>query len=144
MLSSIFAQSPRIDLSDGQRKPSLLQILANPDSFHGKEVQIIGFLNLTFEGDALYLHREDLAYGIVRNSIWVVANENMYKNRKWLNKKYVIIRGTFDANDHGHMGLFQGSLMNITRCDIWADPKSPRWGEPPPPPPNPRKTGNSK
>ena len=135
MILPAYTQSPSIDLSDGQRIPSLLRILANPDSFHGKEVQIIGFLNLTFEGDALYLHREDLAYGILGNSIWVNATKEMYKNKKGLNRMYVTIRGTFDANNHGHMGLHAGALTNITRCTLRADPRHPRWGEPPPPPP---------
>ncbi len=134
----ILAQSPRVELLDGGRIPSLLRILASPDSFHGKEIQVIGFLDLAFEGTALYLHREDLAYGVLGNSIWVNVSSEMHKRAKVLNRKYVIIRGTFDANNHGHMGLFSGALTNITRCDVWADPKHPRWGEPPPPPPNPR------
>lgn len=116
---------------------SLLKILANPQQFHNKEVQIVGFLNLTFEGDALYLHREDLAYGILGNSIWVNATEKMAKNAKQLSKKYVIIRGVFDANNNGHMSLHSGTLTNISRCDVWADPEHPRWGDPPPPPPPP-------
>ena len=122
----------------------MLRILANPESFHGKEIQLIGFLNLTFEGDALYLHREDLAYDILGNSIWVNATKEMYTNIEHLNKQYVIIRGTFDANDHGHMGLHAGALTNITRCAIWADLKHPRWGGPPLPPPPSKHESKSK
>jgi hypothetical protein len=144
VLPSVLAQSPRIDLSNGKRISSLLRVLANPESFHGKEIQIIGFLHLTFEGDALYLHREDLAYNLLGNSIWVVATKEMYANIKQLDKQYVIIRGTFDANDHGHMGLHAGALTNITRCSVWADLKQPRWGDPPPPPSPIEKDAGSK
>ena len=129
------AQSPRIDIMQQGLRPSLLRVLANPRQYHHQEIQIIGFLDLAFEGDALYLHQEDLAHNIFANAIWVNATKEMYANKKVLNRKYVLIRGTFDADDLGHMGLFSGAITNITRCAVLSDPKSPLWGGPPPPPP---------
>ena len=49
----------------GQDKPvacsdmsyvSLIQLISNPDKFHGKLVRFIGFVNLEFEGDAIYIY----------------------------------------------------------------------------------------
>jgi hypothetical protein len=41
----------------------MIQLIANPQAWDGKHVRVIGFLRLEFEGDALYLHREDLRTG---------------------------------------------------------------------------------
>ena len=38
---------------------SLIQLIANPNEYHGKFVRLIGFCRLEFEGDALFLHREE-------------------------------------------------------------------------------------
>jgi hypothetical protein len=100
---------------------TLLQVLSNPQKYHGQELQLIGFLHIEFEGDGLYLHKEDFDHGIVGNMIWVHVTEEMNKKKDKLNDRYVIIRGVFDANDHGHMGLFSGALKKITRCDAWPD-----------------------
>jgi hypothetical protein len=98
---------------------TLLQVLSNPAKFNGHEIQIIGFLHLEFEGDGLYLHKEDFDQRIIGNMIWVDKTADMEKRLSQINDKYVLIRGTFDADDHGHMGLFSGTLKNVTRCVQW-------------------------
>jgi hypothetical protein len=100
---------------------TLLQVLSSPEKYHGQEMLLIGFLHIAFEGDGLYLHKEDFDHAIVGNMIWVDITEEMKKNQDNLNDRYVIIRGVFDANDHGHMGLYSGALKKITRCDVWPD-----------------------
>jgi hypothetical protein len=100
---------------------TLLQVLSSPENYHGQEMQLIGFLHIAFEGDGLYLHKEDFDHAIVGNMIWVDITEEMEKNKDKLNDRHVIIRGVFDANDHGHMGLYSGALKKITRCDVWPD-----------------------
>ena len=34
-----------------------------------------------------------------------------------------LLEGTFDASDHGHMGLFGGAIRKITRMSAWHDGK---------------------
>jgi hypothetical protein len=53
----------------------------------------------------------------------------MQETIKEINDKYVIIRGVFDAKDHGHTGLFSGTLTKIIRCEVWSDPKKPKRSE---------------
>ena len=115
-----------------QNDPSevtLLRLLANPDQFEGKDVQVIGFLHLEFEGNGLYLHKEDYDHSILGNMIWIDATADMQKAIAEINDRYVIIRGTFDSKDSGHMGLFTGTLKKITRCDVWSSPEKPRTGK---------------
>ena len=99
---------------------SIVQLLATPERFDGKLVRVIGFLCLAFEGDAVYLHREDFDHGLTQNALWVQVPE---KPDASLSLNYVLIEGTFDAGDHGHMGLFGGAIRKITRMSVWRDGK---------------------
>jgi hypothetical protein len=116
-------------VAHAQTDPSqvtLLRVLADPDKYHGQEVQLIGYLHLEFEGNGLYLHKEDYDNSIIGNVIWIDPTPEMLKVIDRINDKYVVVRGVFDAKDHGHMGLFSGVLSRISRCDIWSDPGQPR------------------
>jgi hypothetical protein len=103
---------------------SLVELIANPDKYDGKQVLITGFLRLEFEGDALYLHREDSEHVLTKNAIWVIATADMNKNRDRLDGTYVILEGTFNAKRHGHMGLYSGEIGNIKRAEPWIDRSS--------------------
>ena len=98
---------------------TLLQVLARPEKYDGKEIQIIGYLRLEFEGNCLYLHKEDYDHAIIGNDIWVDVTEKIERQKRALNDRYVIIQGIFDAKRLGHMGLSSGTLKDITRCDAW-------------------------
>jgi hypothetical protein len=105
---------------------SILELLANPFRYDGKQVQVIGFLRLEFEGDAIYLHHEDFEYAISKNAIWLDRPKDFSeKQTSEVDKKYVICEGTFNAREHGHMGMFSGSLTHITRLERWG-PAPPR------------------
>ena len=119
------AQSVKNDQVDYQ-DVSLIKLIANPERYDGKAVRVIGFLNLEFEGDALYIHKEDFLAAISQNAIWVHINQSKLKNAAKCNKKYVIIEAVFDANNTGHMGMFGGALKNITRLDLWYQPNEKR------------------
>jgi len=98
---------------------SLIQLIANPEKYDGKFVRVIGYLRLEFEGNALYLHREDDEAALIKNAIWVDATPDMEKNREKFDRKYVLLEGRFDAKHHGHMDLFSGELRAISRADVW-------------------------
>lgn len=100
---------------------SMLRLIVTPEKYHNKTVQIIGYLNLEFEGNAIYFHKEDYETGSSRNGMWVSFNDELAKKKdlEKFSKKYVIIVGKFDMNSKGHMGMFGGSLKNITRLDEW-------------------------
>jgi hypothetical protein len=103
---------------------SLIRLIASPEKYDGKSIQVIGYLHLKFEGDALYLHKEDYENGLHENAFWVsfskkIAERDLTK----YNDKYAIIIGTFRLNDKGHMGLFAGTIDNIVRLDTWRERK---------------------
>lgn len=102
---------------------SLIRLIATPEKYDGKVIQVEGFLNLEFEGDAIYLHREDYENSLCENGFWVDFSDKIKSTKKLnnYNKKYVIIIGTFDMKSHGHGGLFGGTIKNISRLDIWGN-----------------------
>ena len=103
-------------------RATLLQVLAHPEKFDGKRLQLIGYLHLQFEGNALYLHKEDYDHQIIGNMVWIEVQGDLHKREKELNDEYVMVIGTFDAKDLGHMSLCSGSLNKITSCSLWPDP----------------------
>jgi len=91
--------------------------VTNPNAYDGKVVRLIGFIHFEFEGNAIYLHKEDYDHAITRNGLWVELAAGT--STKPCENRYAIIEGTFRANDHGHMGMWSGAIRNITRCDPW-------------------------
>ena len=96
---------------------SMIQLIATPERYQKKRVQVIGFLRLEFEGDALYLHREDYRNRITSNGLWVDVPDSARRNSKKLSDRYVIVEGIFDSSERGHMGLFSGTLSGINRLE---------------------------
>jgi len=111
ILSLIAVNSVYADVGESV---SIVQLIANSEKYHGKKVIITGYLNLEFEGNGIYLHKDDYLNSVYKNGLW--CNINIVKYEKF-NKKYVVIEGVFNANNKGHMGLWSGSIEKITR--VW-------------------------
>jgi hypothetical protein len=100
---------------------SLIKLLATPEKFHAQNIQVVGYLSLDFEGNAIYLHKEDYDHNMDANGFCIQFSDQIKKNKKLASYdgKYVIIIGTFDMYARGHMGGFSGCLKNICRVDFW-------------------------
>jgi hypothetical protein len=99
---------------------SIVQLIANPSKYHGKLVRVIGFCRLEFEGNALFLHREDFEQGLTKNGVWLDIGWPVPENYRSLSDGYVLVEAVFDAEEHGHMGLFSGELKKVTRMNRWS------------------------
>ncbi len=104
--------------------PSLVQLIATPERYDGKIVQVTGYCNLEFEGNAVYLHADDYRYGHTKNGVWLDVSQDIMRNSK-LRKAHCLVRGVFRAKDYGHMGLFAGALSEIDRYESWP-PRMPK------------------
>ena len=93
---------------------SMIHLLGNPEKFDNKKVRITGYMNLEFEGNALYVRKDDFENMMSENSIWLDLTNT---KRPEFNSAYAIIEGTFLAGNRGHMGMFSGALTQITRID---------------------------
>ncbi len=104
---------------------SIVDLIANPQKYDHRRVRIIGFLRLEFEGNGIYLHREDFIHGISENAIWVNTPKAMTKEQMdQVNNKYVICEGVFHAKLHGHEDMFAGELSDINRLESWGFERS--------------------
>ena len=96
---------------------SIVDLLAHPAAFHGRQVRLSGFVRLEFEGTAVYLGRDDYEYGLSRNGLWLdVPHEQFMRAGAWRGG-YATVVGTFDATLTGHFGMWSGGLREITRLD---------------------------
>jgi len=93
-------------------------LIANPQQFSGQKVRVIGYLHLEFEGNGLYLNKDDFKNGISKNAIWIEIGSKHSPFSKF-NDHYILMEGTFDDKNQGHMGMMSGSLNNITRLELW-------------------------
>jgi len=96
---------------------SLVELIADPQTWDGRRVRVVGYLNLEFEGDAIYLHQEDHAHSIHSNGLWVGFASDTPRQPA-CNRRYVLIEGTFSARHTGHMGLWSGAILDIDRCMV--------------------------
>ena len=102
---------------------SIVQLIANPQLYEGKRIRIIGYLHLEFEGDAIYLHREDFEQAIPIDAIWIITPKALTnEQREAVNDKYVLCTGVFTAKRRGHMGMFSGEISDINRISPWGRP----------------------
>ena len=91
---------------------SIVTLLAQADSQKTKRVQVQGFLVLDFEGERLYLHKEDYDLQLFMNSVYVALSPDQKIQYKELDKSYVTIEASF----HGRRSteeIFSGSLFNV-------------------------------
>lgn len=107
------------DVRNEPHDVSIIRLIAAPQDYAQKVVRVVGYLNIGFEGDAIYLHEEDFERALTTNALWVEAKPEMIKQLKKLTGQYFIIEGVFDPSDTGHMGLFSGAIGDITRADPW-------------------------
>ena len=103
--------------------PSLIELVARPEAYDGKRVRVIGFVNFEFEGNGLYVSREDWEQSILRNGVWIDPppgfESDSAPSSRQPNQRYVIVEGTFHAGRGGHLGMWSGSLGSVTRLDAW-------------------------
>lgn len=98
---------------------TMIELISNPQKYHNKLVRVIGVGNLEFEGNAIYLNKEDLQYR-TKNRIWIELGERAieYSEAKEYNGKYVIVEGYFNKNNNGHFGLFCGAIEDVSRYQL--------------------------
>lgn len=95
---------------------SLIRIISSPDEWDGRFVRVYGYFVIEFEGTAIYLHAEDHSNSLYTNGLWV----ELGPIRGLVPSDcYVLMEGVFEADEHGHMGLWSGAITEVTRVMAW-------------------------
>jgi len=78
---------------------SLVQLLANPETYDGRKVQAAGLFVYRGQEPALFLSGDDAANGISQNSIRVALQPPAFKldDLAPLDRKFIGVKGTFTA-----------------------------------------------
>jgi hypothetical protein len=107
--------------ADNPLAVSLIQLIANPDTFDGKYVRVWGYVRIEHEGSSIYLHRDDCDQMLTKNGLWLAVSDVAAEGSKEaaVNNKYALAEGRFDARKHGHRGLWSGSLEQVSRLEPW-------------------------
>lgn len=90
-----FFQAYKSDHERVRRPVPLIELLARPASFDGKEITVSGYMALEGEDSLLYLYKTDYDIGRLDNSILLLlANTPVsLEDRNRLNYHYVVVRG---------------------------------------------------
>jgi hypothetical protein len=100
---------------------SIIQLIVLPEKHHNKNIRVVGFLRLEFEGTALYPLKEFDEHGLLYNKIWLdIDRETALRKHDELDSTYALIEGTFNSRLHGHRGLSVGTISKITRMQKWS------------------------
>ena len=95
---------------------SMVELLANPERFHGRTVSVRGYVRLEFEGNAIYLSKESYEARSTRDALWLdppAQSAPAGPGATW-GPGYAHVRGRFDALDRGHMGMYSGAIVKTT------------------------------
>src|SRR5205823_5349807 len=107
----------------------IISLIANPERYHNKRITTVGVARLEAEGHMLYLSPVDAERVNDFNGVWLEFGDeirlppSIQRRVAELNRHWVVVDGTFDMNDHGHLGFgTNGAIRKITRIDYLPDP----------------------
>ena len=107
---------------------SLVELLTRPEVYSGRQVEVVGWLHLEFEGDALYLHAEDFERSIPQNALLFDAPEDFRKQSSRFNNQYCLVHAKFLAYEAWRSVTFKGGLIDVSSVLVIPKGRSPdRW-----------------
>ena len=121
-IATLLALSTTPLLAYAQEPPqrvSLIQLIAAPEKYEGKLVALTGYVHLEFEGNGIYLHKDDYQYGLHKNGLWLNASKCESRSKKNFTDGYAYVIGRFTSARQGHMGLWSGELQDVKSCSSW-------------------------
>lgn len=93
---------------------SVIRLIGAPGSFDGERVRVAGYCHLQYDGDALYLHREDHIYGLASNALVLDLGDIDRRSMMDRSDRYVIVEGTFVARELDDIRSYAGTLRVAT------------------------------
>jgi len=116
-------QANAITVTEGDCQPSrkvtLAELLAHPEKYHGKRVSVAGYYHGEFEGSSFSIDEAASLKRDYKRSVWrgEVSTFAEHKAINDQNDSWLQIEGVFLRGPGGHMGLWPGELVRITRIE---------------------------
>jgi hypothetical protein len=96
----------------------MVSVLANPEKYYDRRISVVGFAHFEFEGNALFLHREDFELRVMTNSIWLDRTGLDPSLVNATDDHYAMVIGKYVHRD-GHMGCCIGTITQIETLERW-------------------------
>ena len=116
-------------------KPAALGVLL---LHNGSLVRVAGVLHVEFEWVSLYPSREAMEDRF-RPGPWVTLSRLWPDEPYWITKapsisdRCVVVEGKYSEGAGGHYGMFNGTIGDVVRLEVWSTPHRPFATMPPPP-----------
>ncbi|MDL2358502.1 MAG: hypothetical protein QFF03_24905 [Pseudomonadota bacterium] len=101
------------------RTLAMQELLAHPGNFAGQRVRVVGFLQLAFESNALYLTRADGDNAVTGHALLLELSNGQLRAASKLNHGHVVVDGVVRVADIGHGGKWIAALRPVTRVAMW-------------------------
>src|SRR5271169_7090847 len=69
------------------QRVSIVALISSPRQYDGLRVSVSGYLNLSYESNAVYFHEEDFRYGMTRNAVRVTLEREQAEKFRGLSRK---------------------------------------------------------
>lgn len=101
-----------------QKAMSIANLLANPRKYDNQCVWVKGYLNIQFEGDAIYWRQEDYRSHRSRNALGIQFGDSLYKAKPIAaySQHYVLLKGVFKNTDDF---IHPGSILAIESINAY-------------------------
>lgn len=97
---------------------SVLHLVAHPELFEGRRVRVVGFCVLVFEGKALYVTEGDHRAANTRHAVWLEVP--LSRDNQSRSGTMAIVDATFETTSRGHLGMYVGTLRDVTSLEPWS------------------------
>ena len=101
----------------GTKTTSLVRLLAEPELYNGRQVEVTGYFTSGFERSGLFVSKESALLGDQASAVWVEMPESRSREVRPVTRGYVTIIGTFDSDPNigkGHLALWPSEIRNVT------------------------------
>lgn len=77
-------------------------------------MRVEGYVTLQFEGNGVHLDKTSYDAGLRKNAVWLERPRWLTKaDEERLTRNYAKVSGVFTASEHGHLGLYSGTLNDV-------------------------------
>ena len=100
---------------------SLHAVVANPERYHGMRIQVLGYVTLGFEDNVVYPSSEAARIGDSLSALWLDVEGLAISDTRKYHRQWVLVAGTFNGENRGHLGSCAGTIESIVRFDLAHD-----------------------
>jgi len=96
---------------------TIKQLLEDPKKYDGRTIRTTGYVYIKFEANIIS-DGPDKKYSLPIHHIWLEVDENIRRNHAKYSQRYVLVEGTLNAKNGGHMNLSVAAIENIRRFEV--------------------------